>query len=49
MKLEYRHRAKGLWTLGGFIGSAAAGHRAGDKLTHEVERGYGQTTEAGRM
>jgi hypothetical protein len=48
MKLEYRHRAKGL-SLGGFIGSAAAGHRAGDKLTHEVERGYGQTTEAGRM
>ncbi len=42
-----RHWAKGLWTLGGFIGSAAAGHRAGDKLTHEVERGYGQTTEVG--
>jgi len=40
-----RHWAKGLWTLGGFIGSAAAGHRTGGKPTIEVERGYGQTTE----
>jgi hypothetical protein len=42
-----RHWAKGLWTLGGFIGSAVAGHRAGDKPTYEVERGYGQTMEMG--
>ena len=40
-----RHWAKGLWTLGGFIGSAVAGHRAGATPTHEVERRYGQTTE----
>jgi|SRR5260370_2478029 len=40
-----RHWAKGLWTLGGSIGSAVAGHSAGATPTHEVERGYGQTTE----
>jgi hypothetical protein len=44
---NYRHRAKGLWTLGGFIGSAVAGHRAGAKPTHEMGRSYGQTRAVG--
>jgi len=36
---------KGTLDTGGSIGSAVAGHSAGATPTHEVERGYGQTTE----
>lgn len=32
---------KGTLDLGSFIGSAVAGHRAGDKPTHVMERGCG--------
>jgi|SRR5437868_10335015 len=42
-----RHWAKGLWILGGSIGSVALGHRAELSLTHERELGPGQTTEVG--
>ena len=47
MKAKCRHRAKGLWTLGGFIVSVAAGLRAGVKPAYVVKRGYGQTSEVG--
>ena len=38
---------KGTLDLGGFIGSAVVGLRAGDKLTYAVERDRGQTTDVG--
>jgi len=36
-------RAKELWVIGGFIGSGAVGHRAGNKPPHVRKRNCGQT------
>jgi len=38
-------RAKELWVIGGFIGSGAVGHRAGNKPPHVRKRNCGQTGE----